>query len=324
MHNKTELCPAISVVFTSYNHKEYLSQALDALLNQTFVNFELIIVDDCSTDGSQEILKDYAKKDERIRLFLNKENSGSYVNSTNYGVTLAVAPYIVLAQCDDFAFPDQLQKLYSARLNNEECQVVFSSSVLVDEQGKAIDIDYNLRKRKFREAVSDACVIDRKVATELLLNECIIPNLGAALIDRSLYNVVGGLSTSYKVLADWDFWLNCSLISDFVYLKSPLNNFRQHKTTIRSSVRTELQLNELYDIFKKYKEKDLSLTNLYINKSIGILFWGMVTPISIRNSLGVIKLSIKAVSFHFALPFYIYLGLIRILYNKIMKYMQEF
>lgn len=319
MHNITELSPTISVVFTSYNHKEYLSQALDALLNQTFRNFELIIVDDCSTDGSQEILKDYAKKDERIRLYLNKENSGSYVNSTNYGATLALAPYIVLAQCDDFAFPDQLQKLYSARMDNEECQVVFSSSVLVDETGKAIDIDYNFRNRKFKEVVSDTCVIEHKVATELLLNECIIPNLGAALIDRSLYNEVGGLSTSYRVLADWDFWLKCSLISNFVYLKSPLNNFRQHKTTIRSSVKTELQLNELYDIFRKYKKKNKSQTNSDINKSVGLLFWGMVTPITIRNSLGVIKLSIKAVSFNFALPVYIYLGLIRILYNKIKK-----
>ena len=132
--NAMQVEPKISVVFTSYNHKEYLRQALDAIICQTFNEFELIIVDDSSTDGSQDVLKEYAKKDSRIRLYLNEKNSGSYVNSTNYGVSLAVAPYIVLAQCDDFAFPNQLQELYDARLANKSYKVVFSSSLFLVHQ----------------------------------------------------------------------------------------------------------------------------------------------------------------------------------------------
>lgn len=317
--NAMQVKPKISVVFTSYNHKEYLRQALDAIICQTFNEFELIIVDDSSTDGSQDVLKEYAKKDSRIRLYLNEKNSGSYVNSTNYGVSLAVAPYIVLAQCDDFAFPNQLQELYDARVANKSYKVVFSSSFLVNESGQTLDLDYNLRSRKFKEAISNSCVIESTIATELLLNECIIPNLGAAMVDRSLYNEVDGLSTSYKVLADWDFWLKCSVSSGFIYIKSPLNNFRQHNTTIRSSIKTELQLDELYSIFTEFKDKNNSLTLYDLNKSIGFLFWGMVTPISIGNFMDVLWLSIMSIKFHLTLPLFIYWGALSILLKKIIR-----
>ena len=100
--------PLVSIVFTSYNHKEYLRQALDSLLNQTYPNTEIIIIDDCSTDGSQEILKEY-KHFENINLKLQTQNSGSYVKASNYGASFAKGEYLLFAQCDDFAEPNQIE-----------------------------------------------------------------------------------------------------------------------------------------------------------------------------------------------------------------------
>ena len=307
------LNPEISVVFTSYNHKEFLKQSLDSLINQTFRNFEIIIVDDCSTDGSQELLKEYASVDCRIRLYLKDSNSGSYVNSTNYGASLATAPYLIFAQCDDYATLTQLDSLITARKQHPECKVVFSASALVNGVGKYICSDYNVRSNKFKKIVGENNVIKSHQATELLLNECIIPNLGAALVDRSLFNEIGGLSNSYKVLADWDFWLECSLRTNFYYIQSTLNNFRQHDTTIRSTIKVEMQLNELYNMYNKFMTKNNNLSVREINKSAGVIFWGLVSPIRFSNFLSTIILSFKSIKFHYLLPVNIYIGLLKIL-----------
>ena len=291
------LNPEISVVFTSYNHKEFLKQSLDALIHQTFRNFEIIIVDDCSTDGSQELLKEYASVDSRIRLYLKDSNSGSYVNSTNYGASLATATYLIFAQCDDYATLTQLDSLITVRKRHPDCKVVFSASALVNGVGEYICSDYNVRSNKFKKIVGENNVIKSHQATELLLNECIIPNLGAALVDRSLFNEIGGLSNSYKVLADWDFWLECSLRTNFYYIQSTLNNFRQHDTTIRSTIKVEMQLNELYNMYNKFMTRNNNLSVREINKSAGVIFWGLVSPIRFSNFLSTIILSFPYLSF---------------------------
>lgn len=239
------MTPKVSIVFTSYNHKKYLKQAVDSLLAQTFKEFELIIIDDCSTDGSQEILKSYT--DPRIRLYLNEENSGSYVISTNYGASFANAPYIVFAQCDDWAEPNQIEILLNA-IETKQVGVAFSCSNLVDESGKKLKEDFDVREDLFKRSHSVDSVILKDNAFIFLMNSCIIPNLSAAIIRRDLFENLKGFSNKYTVLADWDFWLRASSVTDFYYVREPLNNFRQHSTTIRSSIKTKKQLSELFDM----------------------------------------------------------------------------
>ena len=240
--------PLVSIVFTSYNHKEYLEKALESLLNQTFKNFELIIVDDASTDGSQEVLMTY-EANEKVNLNLKKENSGSYVLASNYGASMAKGKYILFAQCDDYSEPTQLEELTNAALENENCGVVYSISNLVDSQDRLISDDYIIRESFFKETIKNSRVIEGRLMRRFLSYSCIIPNLSAALIQRDLYNKVSGLSSDFKVVADWDFWLKLSQLTDFYYIKKPLNNFRQHQTTIRSSIKIETQIVEVYRMF---------------------------------------------------------------------------
>ena len=241
--------PEISVVFTSYNHKEYLRQALDSILTQSFENFELIIIDDCSTDGSQEVLKEYADKDRRIRLTLNESNSGSYVHSTNQGASLAITPYLIFAQCDDYAEPNQFEELYKAITCNN-VGVAFSRSNLVDEQGKFISTDFEGRDRLFKKECKSSGLIRRENAFTSLLESCMIPNLSAAIIKREAFEQLKGLSSQYLVLADWDFWFRMTQSYDFFYIATPLNNFRQHQNTIRSTVKETRQWTERFKMYE--------------------------------------------------------------------------
>jgi len=240
--------PEISVVFTSYNHKEYLEQALESLINQTFSNFELIIVDDCSTDGSQDILKRYAG-DERVKLHLLEENSGSYVSASNYGFNYATAEYVIFAQCDDFSEKNQLYELIKSAEENQNVAVVFSSSNLIDENGNFILCDFDIRTNLFKIYHKSNSIIHFKEMNNYLLNSCVIPNLSAALIKKSVLEEFNLFSNKYFVLADWDLWLKISTKYNFYYIRQPLNNFRQHSTTIRNSIKLKRQVFEVIEMF---------------------------------------------------------------------------
>lgn len=248
--------PEVSIVFTSYNHKEYLRQALESLLAQTYQNFELIIVDDCSTDGSQEILKEYKNK-KNVRLFLREKNSGSYVKASNYGAQKAKGKYLLFAQCDDYAAPKQIERLMKIFEMDEKIGVVYSRSNLIDENGNYITDDFQGREKRFKDKHAKDSRISGVEMRDYLSFSCVIPNLSAAIIKKDLYNEAGGLPEKFLLAADWALWLELSERTDFYYLTESLNNFRQHPTTIRSKTKIRVQINEIYSVFynhiKTYK-----------------------------------------------------------------------
>jgi glycosyltransferase involved in cell wall biosynthesis len=245
------LNPLVSIVFTSYNHAEFLNQAIDSLINQSYDNIEIIVVDDCSTDGSKEILLKYSSF-EKVKLHLLEANTGSYVKASNYGAKFANGKYILFAQCDDFSDPTQVSSLVSAIEENKNVGVVWSRSSMVDKNGFVFEDDYVGRERKFRKRCSNDTLLSGAEMRRFLSYSCVLPNLSAALLTKELYNLVGGLSEKYLVASDWAFWLSLAENTDFYYLTKPLNNFRQHETTIRSKVKNEKQILEIFSIFYEH------------------------------------------------------------------------
>src|SRR6266849_1262625 len=112
-----ETMPKVSVVIPSYNHACFLRQRIESVLVQTYQDFELILLEDCSTDESRAILSEYAG-DPRGRMEFNEVNSGSTFKQWNKGVRLARGEYVWIAESDDYADPHLLEKL-SERLESE-------------------------------------------------------------------------------------------------------------------------------------------------------------------------------------------------------------
>ncbi len=265
--------PKVSIVFTSYNHKDFLSKAVESLLAQSYYDFELIIIDDCSTDGSQEVLNSY--NDSRIKLYLREKNFGGYVKSTNYGASLAKGEYIIFAQCDDFAESTQIEKLVSA-MDSNNVGVVFSISNMIDAADYILGTDFEQRGTEFKEFCSNSRIIPNKRMMEFLFESCVIPNLSAALIRREIFEKVGRLSDKYVVLADWNLWLNLSKKCDFYFIAEPLNNFRQHDTTIRNSVKIKRQVYELFMMYRDFKKEisEVGINSLKFKMDIvNSFFW---------------------------------------------------
>jgi glycosyltransferase involved in cell wall biosynthesis len=217
-----------------------------SLLNQTYKNLEIIVVDDCSTDSSQQVLEHYSHLS-NIRIVLLKENRG-YANASNLGVGLSRGEFIMIAECDDFSEPEQVETLLTNMLYAATIGVAYSRSNIVDEWGSVIGNDYLGRGRAFEALCSKDAVISKEMMQRFLLGSCVIPNMSAALIRKQYYESVGGLSSSFRACADWEFWCRVAHACDFAYVAAPLNNFRTHSNTVRNTFKINVQVSEIFHL----------------------------------------------------------------------------
>ena len=145
--------PLVSVVMPVYNTEKYLSEAIESILAQTFVDFEFIIIDDGSTDRSWEIIEEYAKKDDRIRVFQNRENR--WISFTrNRLIELSTTKYIASQDSDDISYPHRLSVSYEFLISHDTYGVVSWDNCIIDEEWKYIwkriysdDIEYTILKK---------------------------------------------------------------------------------------------------------------------------------------------------------------------------------
>ena len=129
--------PLVSVIMPVYNTKEFVWEAIESILNQTFEEFEFIIVDDWSTDGSYEICEKYAKKDKRIRLYKNDKNEWLWY-TRNRLLSLATTDYIASQDSDDVSTENRLKLSYEFLEKHKEYWVVWWDTEIIDEEGKKI------------------------------------------------------------------------------------------------------------------------------------------------------------------------------------------
>lgn len=120
-----------------FNGAQYLEDSISSILNQSFANFEFIIIDDASEDDSSSIVKKFASQDKRIKIIKNNRNLG-LTRSLNEGLKVARGKYIARQDADDLSLPERLQIQYSYLENHPEMSLIGSSAVFIDGQGKKI------------------------------------------------------------------------------------------------------------------------------------------------------------------------------------------
>jgi len=166
--------PKISVLMPAYNAEKYIGEAIESILNQTFKDFEFIIIDDCSTDKTWEIIQDYAKSNDRIKSYQNEVNL-KLALTLNKGIDYCNSKYIARMDADDYSYPDRLGKQFNFMENNPEIGVSGGSMNVCDQfLNVKSSREYNLtdpeiRKNIFRYSpFSHPLVIIRKEAFEEL------------------------------------------------------------------------------------------------------------------------------------------------------------
>jgi glycosyltransferase involved in cell wall biosynthesis len=226
--------PTVSVIVPNYNHARYLRQRIESVLGQTYQDFEVILLDDCSTDDSRSVLSEYAK-DPRVRIEFNETNSGSTFKQWNKGVRLASGEYIWIAESDDYADAHLLERLVPL-LDAEPTAVLAycrSWRILADGQISGFLDSYHADLHPQRWT-GDFWADGREECQNYLVQRNTISNASAVVFRREVYVRVGGADESLVLCGDWKLWAAMALTGRIAYLGEPLNYFRFHDMSVRA------------------------------------------------------------------------------------------
>lgn len=228
--------PKVSIIVPNYNHARFLEQRIHSVLNQTYQDFEVILLDDASTDHSREIIARFAS-DPRVRTEFNPSNSRSPFRQWNKGLRLARGEYAWIAEADDDADLRLLERLVAVLDSHPNVGLVYCQSNVIDEQGRVL-----LRCDKWTEFLdatrwrSDFINEGGDECARYLIHTCTIPNASAVLFRRALYERAGFADETMRYSADWLMWVSILLGSDVAFVAEPLNRFRRHGTSVSAAM----------------------------------------------------------------------------------------
>ncbi|EAJ5290937.1 glycosyltransferase family 2 protein, partial [Campylobacter jejuni] len=252
----------ISIILPTYNVEQYIARAIESCINQTFKNIEIIVVDDCGSDKSIDIVKEYAKKDDRIKIIHNEENL-KLLRARYEGVKVANSPYIMFLDPDDYLELNACEECMKILKNNEIDLLFFNAFVL--ENNNKIE-----RKLNFQEK----CYVKKDFLKELLKTKNLFWTVWAKVIKKELYLKAVGLISleNAKINMAEDVLLYYPLIniSNTIFHLSKnlynyqINNFSITKTLTLQNIKTNIQEqdNVLYLLKKMQYNYNFNLTLL--------------------------------------------------------------
>ena len=211
------LRPRVSICLNSYNHARWLADAIESALSQTFRDFEIVIVDDGSTDGSYDIARSYEREDEppiRVLTHSQRRNLG-VAYSMNLGFREGIGEYWAWLPSDDRWYPDKLSSQVAYLDQNREVAFVYGYADVIDEDGRVssdspIGIDITGSRDPLRRVIEGNVVPAMTVMTR-----------------RSCVEAVGGLDDSL-VYNDWELWIRLMARWNAGFISKPLAQFRVH------------------------------------------------------------------------------------------------
>lgn len=205
----------VSVVMSVYNGKKFIREAIESVLSQTFEDFEFIIVDDCSNDGTLEIARSYTS-DKRIKIITNERNMG-LTRSLNAGIRYASARYIARMDGDDISLPERLERQVDFLDKNRDVGLLGSAACLIDEDGTILRI---------MPVTEDNEGIQRT----LLRRNCFVHS--SIMFRRDVFEEIGGYRDEFECAEDYDLILRISEHCKVHNLKDILCKYRLNKNGI--------------------------------------------------------------------------------------------
>ena len=207
--------PLISVLMPVYNGEKYLAEAIESILNQTFRDFELIAIDDASTDSTWKIINSYA--DSRLIKLQNEKNLG--VNATtNRGIQQARGEFIVKADADDVSYPDRFERQVNFFQNHPEIGVVAGSIQRINADGEKIGTP--------TIPIQEPYLIKFWLTFESVLNQ------PAVMMRKAILNQVGNYDPNYRAGGDYELWTRLANATLIANLAGPLVYYRVHGQSI--------------------------------------------------------------------------------------------
>jgi glycosyltransferase involved in cell wall biosynthesis len=242
--------PKISVILPVYNGGEYLPLSVESVLAQAGADFELLIVDDCSTDGSREYLSNL--KQERVIVFSNETNQGLFRN-LNFLVSKAGAPLIKLWAQDDIMYPGCLRSFVEFHATHSQVGFSYSKVHYINERGAYSKLE---KEDDTPEIVS--CDLHAAIAFDV---GSIAGNIANTCITTQALNKVGLFNESMRISADFDMWVRIARYFPVGFIRKPLIKLRDHAGQLSRNekyyinhVREDMQV---YNYLESYVSRDM-------------------------------------------------------------------
>lgn len=231
--------PAVSVVIPTYNQENNLRRAVESVLRQTYTDYELIIVDDGSTDNTPKVIDEYAKKDNRIKS-ITQDNSGAPARPTNRAIQECVGKYVAILQHDDEWLPEKLSKqvAFFEDSGNQNYSMVMCDVTVINDFDNAVSQIY----------------FDKQNMQEILVHN-IIYFLSFPLIKKEVFDKIGLFDTRFRIMDDYDFWLRfCE--EGFCYGKVPelLAIYHARRAGITRGAKNEKWIKDYLLLTEKHKK----------------------------------------------------------------------
>lgn len=241
--------PKVTVIIPNFNHARFLERRIQSVLNQTYQDFEVIYIDDASTDESNKVFSTFATE-KRVRAIYNETNSGIPFKQWNKGAAEARGEYLWISEADDYADSGLLAELVAVMDRHPQVGVAYCQSWKVDENDIILsswqEWTERLHKERWRQ---DFVNNGKEEIRRYLMFTNTIPNASAVVIRRSVYEKVGGADETFKLNGDYMLWVKMLLTSDIGFVAKHLNYFRTHSNTTRNRVIKEgLNIGESYRI----------------------------------------------------------------------------
>jgi glycosyltransferase involved in cell wall biosynthesis len=227
--------PLISVVIPTYNTATYLPEVLDSVFAQTYTRYEVILVDDGSTDETEEVVTPYLSR----LLYIKQENSGGCSQPRNVGIGRAQGEYIAICDSDDVMMPTKLADAAEILGGISDVDLVFTNFAAIDEQSRTTNENYLASYRTFRSCLRPTSLPEVSLASgpalysQLLHTQFIFPS--GVVARRSIYLSAGGFDESLNSGEDRDMWLRLARAGHvFAYDNRVQFGYRQRSDSMSS------------------------------------------------------------------------------------------
>lgn len=249
----------ISVIVPNYNHGRFLERRLDSILKQGWQDFELIILDDASTDGSRDIIEKYRDNEKIAGIYYNEQNSGSAFKQWQKGVALARGDWIWIAESDDHCENNFLETVMHGIDKRNDVVLAFAQSYCVRDDG-------SVSWKSGYEGPSYVSGTD--LFRQRLVYGCTIFNASMAIFKRSAALAIADDYGSFRQCGDWYFWIQLVQKGHVFISPALLNYYRKEDSSLTSlSYASGFQYVEELDMFKRLMT-ELPAEQVYIESSV--------------------------------------------------------
>ena len=243
--------PFVSIIIPNYNHANFLEQRLYSVYNQSYKDFEVILLDDNSTDDSIDILQRFAIHPKTSHFLINNVNSGSPFKQWKKGLDHAIGEYIWIAESDDYCELNFLERIFEYRSKIvDDIGLIYSQTIDVSENGQVKKSRVEVTNRFEKNIWVDNFTLSGEVfVKEYLKNHNVIPNASAVVFKKELLDseFFENEILEMTMCGDWLLWINFCSRTSVGFVSDELNYFRIHKDVSRNQSNIQSKIKRLLE-----------------------------------------------------------------------------